>query len=30
MCKDKGRERSEHMINKEWQVSHIDGTDASK
>ena len=30
MCNDKGHERSQHVINKEWQVSHIDGTDASK
>lgn len=30
MRKDKGHERSQHMINKEWQVCHIDGTDGSK
>lgn len=25
MCKDKGHESSGRVINKEWQVCHIDG-----
>lgn len=29
MRKDKGHERSEQVINKEWQVSHMDGRDSS-
>lgn len=29
MSKDKGPERSEQVINKEWQVRHIDGRGSS-
>lgn len=29
MSKDKGHERSQKVINKEWQVCHVDGRGCS-